>query len=112
MSQPISAGIVIVGGGQAGGWAAKTLRDRGYDGTLSVVSDEPYDFYERPPLSKAALLDDKAPLSRLFSAETVAALEIDWYRPLRAERVDAAAQTLQLSDGRQLHFDQLLLATG
>lgn len=24
--------IVIIGGGQAGGWAAKTLRDEGFDG--------------------------------------------------------------------------------
>ena len=61
MNRPEHAGIVIVGGGQAGGWAAKTLRDRGYSGRLTVVSDEPYDFYERPPLSKAALLDAAAP---------------------------------------------------
>ncbi|WP_431225135.1 NAD(P)/FAD-dependent oxidoreductase [Serratia sp. L9] len=112
MSQPIRAGIVIVGGGQAGGWAAKTLRDRGYNGKLTVVSDEPYDFYERPPLSKAALLDGNAPLSRLFSEEAVAAMNIDWRRPLRAEAIDAQQQTITLSDGSQLQFEQLLLATG
>lgn len=55
MTQLINGGIVIIGGGQAGGWAAKTLRDEGYQGILSVISDEPHDFYERPPLSKAAL---------------------------------------------------------
>ena len=44
MKRPEHAGIVIVGGGRAGGWAAKTLRDRGYSGRLTVVSDEPYDF--------------------------------------------------------------------
>lgn len=80
MKRPEHAGIVIVGGGCAGGWAAKTLRDRGYSGRLTVVSDEPYDFYERPPLSKAALLDAAAPLSRLFSEQTVAELNIDWRR--------------------------------
>ncbi|OVZ79888.1 NAD(P)/FAD-dependent oxidoreductase [Yersinia kristensenii] len=112
MSQPIRAGIIIIGGGQAGGWAAKTLRDRGYDGKLTVVSDEPYDFYERPPLSKAVLLDGNAPLSRLFSEEIVTGLSIDWYRPLRAEVIDSQQQTVTLSDGSQLQFDQLLLATG
>ncbi|VDZ58082.1 3-phenylpropionate/cinnamic acid dioxygenase ferredoxin--NAD(+) reductase component [Serratia odorifera] len=112
MSPIPDAGMVIVGGGQAGGWAAKTLRDRGYTGRLSVVSDEPYDFYERPPLSKAALLDANAPLSRLFSESAVAALNIDWYRPLRAEQIDAQAQTVTLSDGRRLRFTQLLIATG
>ncbi len=112
MSQPIRAGIVIVGGGQAGGWAAKTLRDRGYSGKLTVVGDEPYDFYERPPLSKGALLDGDAPLSRLFSEDVVAGLHIDWYRPLRAEAIDGQQQIVTLSDGRQLQFEQLLLATG
>lgn len=112
MSQPTRAGIVIIGGGQAGGWAAKTLRDRGYSGRLSVISDEPYDFYERPPLSKAALLDGSAPLSRLFSEEVVAGMNIGWYRPLRAEAIDGQQQIVTLSDGSQLQFDQLLIATG
>lgn len=112
MSQATRAGIVIIGGGQAGGWAAKTLRDRGYSGRLSVISDEPYDFYERPPLSKAALLDGSAPLSRLFSEEVVAGMNIDWYRPLRAEAIDGQQQIVTLSDGSQLQFDQLLIATG
>ncbi|UAN45037.1 FAD-dependent oxidoreductase [Serratia sp. JSRIV001] len=112
MSQPTRAGIVIIGGGQAGGWAAKTLRDRGYNGRLSVISDEPYDFYERPPLSKAALLDGSAPLSRLFSEEVVAGMNIDWHRPLRAEAIDWKQQIVTLSDGSQLQFDQLLIATG
>ena len=44
--------IVIIGGGQAGGWAAKTLRDEGFDGEICVVAEEEWDFYERPPLSK------------------------------------------------------------
>lgn len=112
MSQPIRAGIVIIGGGQAGGWAAKTLRDRGYSGKLTIVSDEPYDFYERPPLSKAVLLDADAPFSRLFSEQVVAELDLDWYRPLRAESIEAQQQIITLSDGSQLQFDQLLLATG
>ncbi|MFC0226387.1 NAD(P)/FAD-dependent oxidoreductase [Serratia aquatilis] len=112
MSQPIQAGIVIIGGGQAGGWAAKTLREHGYGGKLTVVSDEPYDFYERPPLSKAALLDSNAPLSRLFSEEVVAGLNLDWYRPLRAVAIDGQQQIVTLSDGRQLQFEQLLIATG
>jgi len=112
MSQPIHAGIVIIGGGQAGGWATKTLRDRGYSGKLTVVSDEPYDFYERPPLSKAVLLDGEAPLSRLFSEEVVTGLHIEWHRPVRAEAIDAQQQIVTLSNGSQLRFDQLLLATG
>jgi cell division GTPase FtsZ len=30
----MTARIVIIGGGQAGGWAAKTLRDEGFSGEI------------------------------------------------------------------------------
>ncbi|WP_313159076.1 FAD-dependent oxidoreductase, partial [Mixta calida] len=66
--------IVIIGGGQAGGWAAKTLRDEGFRGEIAVIADEPWDFYERPPLSKSALLEDAA-LPRLFSADLQQSLD-------------------------------------
>lgn len=112
MKPETQGNIVIIGGGQAGGWAAKTLRDQGYQGTLSVISDETHDFYERPPLSKAVLMDENLGLSRLFSEADTAALNIDWYRPLRATDIDSKQKYVQLSDGRQLSFDKLLIATG
>ncbi len=83
----MTARIVIIGGGQAGGWAAKTLRDEGYDGEICVVAEEEWDFYERPPLSKATLLEADAPLPRLFSEEVQQALNLRWFRPLRAEAI-------------------------
>ncbi|MFW2785637.1 FAD-dependent oxidoreductase, partial [Acinetobacter baumannii] len=47
--------IVIVGAGQAAGWAVSTLRQNGYVGEIHVVSNEDHVFYERPPLSKQVL---------------------------------------------------------
>ena len=73
----MTARIVIIGGGQAGGWAAKTLRDEGFSGEICVVAEEQWDFYERPPLSKAALLEAEPALPRLFSAEVQQALLSD-----------------------------------
>lgn len=108
----MTARIVIVGGGQAGGWAAKTLRDEGFDGEICVVAEEEWDFYERPPLSKAALLDTDAQLPRLFSHEAQQALNLTWYRPLRAEQIDRAAKTLILSNGERISYNILLIATG
>lgn len=112
MNTLIQGGIVIIGGGQAGGWAAKTLRDEGYQGTLSVISDENHDFYERPPLSKAVLTQEDAVLSRLFSEDDTRALNLQWFRPVRAERIDAQAKCVYLNDGRLVGFDKLLIATG
>ncbi|MBV8974236.1 MAG: FAD-dependent oxidoreductase, partial [Sinobacteraceae bacterium] len=47
--------IVIAGGGQAAVQAIDTLRRRGFAGELSVVGDEPWPPYQRPPLSKKYL---------------------------------------------------------
>jgi len=104
--------IVIIGGGQAGGWAAKTLRDEGFDGEICVVAEEEWDFYERPPLSKAALLDADAALPRLFSEDAQQALNLTWYRPLRATQIDRTAKTVHLSNGELLSYNILLIATG
>ena len=112
MSSLIQGGIVIIGGGQAGGWAAKTLRDEGYQGIISVISDENHDFYERPPLSKAVLTQESFSLSRLFSEQETHALNLQWFRPLRATKIDGQNQYVHLSDGRVITFDKLLLATG
>lgn len=108
----MTARIVIIGGGQAGGWAAKTLRDEGFDGEICVVAEEAWDFYERPPLSKATLLEADAPLPRLFSEEAQQALNLSWYRPLRADAIDREGKTVRLSNGESLGYDTLLIATG
>ncbi|AIR06039.1 pyridine nucleotide-disulfide oxidoreductase [Cedecea neteri] len=104
--------IVIIGGGQAGGWAAKTLRDEGFDGEICVVAEEEWDFYERPPLSKASLLEPDAVLPRLFPEEVQQALNLSWHRPLRAESFDCDTKTVRLSNGEHLSYSTLLIATG
>ena len=44
------ASIVIVGAGQAGGWAARTLRQEGFAGRIVLLGDEVHPPHERPPL--------------------------------------------------------------
>ena len=58
-------------------------------------------FYERPPLSKAALLEAEPALPRLFSAEAQQALNLRWYRPLRAKSIDRQNKTVALSNGKR-----------
>src|SRR5690554_5517327 len=50
-----TATFVIVGAGQAGGWAAKTLRDQGFSGRIVLYGSEAHPPYERPPLSKGVI---------------------------------------------------------
>ena len=47
--------IVLIGGGVGAGSAAKTLRDEGFDGDVTVITDEAHPPYQRPPLSKGYL---------------------------------------------------------
>ena len=50
--------FVIVGAGMAGGKAAETLREEGFDGGVVLIGAEPERPYERPPLSKDYLRGD------------------------------------------------------
>ncbi|WP_116474071.1 NAD(P)/FAD-dependent oxidoreductase [Zobellella maritima] len=105
--------IVIIGAGQAGAWAAHTLRQQGFTGLLSVVSDEHSIFYERPPLSKQVLAGEMDPKAlQLFSDEAVAAMDIDWHKPARATAIDPGEHTVSLDSGAVLAYDKLLIATG
>ncbi len=45
--------IVIIGAGQSGAQAVATLRAEGFAGELTLVGDEPFAPYQRPPLAKA-----------------------------------------------------------
>jgi NADPH-dependent 2,4-dienoyl-CoA reductase/sulfur reductase-like enzyme len=41
--------FLIVGGGLAGAIAAQTLREEGFDGSITLLGQEPHRPYERPP---------------------------------------------------------------
>ena len=59
------SGIVIIGAGQAGSSLAIKLRTLGYEGAITLIGEEPYAPYQRPPLSKTYLLGEMA-LERLY----------------------------------------------
>src|SRR5579871_5729165 len=112
MSEP-GAGVVIVGGGHAGGSAAAFLRQYGYEGPITVIGEEPIAPYQRPPLSKAWLkgeanADSLALRPTEFYAETGIALILG----VKAIAIDRAARTVALSDGRSLPYETLIIATG
>ncbi|MGQ0501592.1 MAG: NAD(P)/FAD-dependent oxidoreductase [Panacagrimonas sp.] len=105
--------IVIVGGGQAGAETAAELRRQAYAGRITLVSDEPYLPYKRPPLSKAYLAG-AAPVESLYvlSQAALAKSDIEYMAGARAQAIHRADRTLMLADGRRLPYDRLMLATG
>ncbi|MGW3293682.1 NAD(P)/FAD-dependent oxidoreductase [Streptomyces xiamenensis] len=110
--------IVIVGASAAGLAAAETLRREGYDGTLTLVGDEPHPPYDRPPLSKQVLAGQWAPERLALRAPAdLAALGLDLRLGTAATGVDPAARTVLLADSgstgeRDLSYDGLIIATG
>lgn len=105
--------IVIVGAGQAAGWAVHTLRNQGYAGEIHVVSNEDHVFYERPPLSKQVLSEEATLESlNLFSIDQVDDFCVIWHKPDHAVRLDKAQKMVHLESGKQLVYDKLLIATG
>lgn len=103
--------ILIVGGGVAGFSAVQELRNRGYDGELTMLSPEglPYD---RPPLSKGYLLgmEDAAKI-RLAPESWYAEHEVGVV-PERVAGLLPREGAVELEGGSILRGDLILLATG
>ncbi|MFD4119786.1 3-phenylpropionate/cinnamic acid dioxygenase ferredoxin--NAD(+) reductase subunit [Alcaligenes faecalis] len=104
--------IVIIGGGQAGATAAAELRRRDFAGQITLVGEEPHLPYERPPLSKDALLDPDNVQLTLHPASFYNEQNISLKLGIRAEAIDAQQGCITLSNGETLRYDSLLLATG
>ena len=105
---------IIIGAGQAGGWAAVAMRQAGFAGRILLIGEEPWRPYERPPLSKAMLTEEPAPPGAVFppgseirrAGHRTAAGRRRWRHSIRPRIGSACA------DGRALDYDRLLLATG
>ena len=105
--------IVIVGTGQAGGWAARTLRSEGFAGKVVLIGDEPHWPYERPPLSKAVLSGEApAESTYLIKTEAFEKLGLDWRPSVRVISIDRAGKQVLLSSGKSIGFDKLILCNG
>lgn len=105
--------IVIIGAGQAGFEAAKTLRSKSFEGALTLVGEEPQAPYERPPLSKAYLQGNLAPERLPFRKESFYNdKDITLLTNCRAEAIDCSARQVTLAGGECLPYDRLLIATG
>ncbi|WP_312364375.1 FAD-dependent oxidoreductase [Ensifer sp.] len=103
--------IVIVGAGECGARAAFALREKGYEGEITLVGAEPHLPYERPPLSKEGLAEGYGP-KHVADAKGYDAARIAVITDAIVEAIDRAAKTVRTADGRELCYDRLLLATG
>jgi 3-phenylpropionate/trans-cinnamate dioxygenase ferredoxin reductase subunit len=113
LRESMSAGVLILGAGQAAAQVAMSLRQGGYAGAIRMVGDEPHAPYQRPPLSKA-YLKEKASIETLllrgptYWGDQKVALELG----AAATAVDLVRKEVTLDDGRSFAYDTLVFATG
>lgn len=101
--------IAVVGASLAGVSSARALRDRGFDGRVVVIGDEPHRPYDRPPLSKEFLAGAIIEADLALSDED---LELDWRLGHRAEALDPALRSVVLDSGERIVADGVVVATG
>jgi 3-phenylpropionate/trans-cinnamate dioxygenase ferredoxin reductase subunit len=105
--------IVIIGAGLTGARAAESLRKERFDGSITIVGDEPELPYIRPPLSKDYLRgESEREKALVHPASFYDEQRIEVRQSSTATRIDPAARRVVLDDGSALPFDRLLIATG
>jgi 3-phenylpropionate/trans-cinnamate dioxygenase ferredoxin reductase component len=104
---------IIVGAGQAGGWAAIGMRQAGFAGRILLIGEEEWRPYERPPLSKDVLTEQtEPPIAYFHTIERYQEQQIELLLGARVTQLDTRARRVRLSDGPALEYNRLLLTVG
>ncbi|MCA1425029.1 MULTISPECIES: FAD-dependent oxidoreductase [unclassified Bradyrhizobium] len=106
-------GLVIIGASYAGVQAALTARDAGYSQPITIVCDEEWLPYQRPPLSKDFLLGRISEQNLILRDKTFfEGKQINLVLGQRATLLDLRARQITLAGNNALKFEKLLFATG
>ena len=104
---------VIVGAGHAARRAAETLRLKAPESRILMIGEEAELPYDRPVLSKDALLGIEGE-QRAFirDAHWYAQQCIEMRLGVRVSAIDREQRCVVLSDGARIGYERLLIATG
>jgi NADPH-dependent 2,4-dienoyl-CoA reductase/sulfur reductase-like enzyme/nitrite reductase/ring-hydroxylating ferredoxin subunit len=104
--------MAIIGGGAAGFAAADAIRKLGWDGGLTIFSEEREQPYDRTLLTKDYLEgsfgDDRLPIAR----HSLADLGVDFEGGASVHKIEPENKRLRLANGDERSYEKLLLATG
>jgi NADPH-dependent 2,4-dienoyl-CoA reductase/sulfur reductase-like enzyme len=105
--------VTIVGASLAGFRTAQGLRANGFDGSITLIGDEPHEPYDRPPLSKQVLAGTRQPTDILLKRNTsLEDLGLDLRLGQRATDLDLERRRVGLHGGDRVDFDAVVIATG
>jgi NADPH-dependent 2,4-dienoyl-CoA reductase/sulfur reductase-like enzyme len=105
--------VVIVGAGFGGWRLVEALRRDGFDGAITLLGEETYAPYDRPPLSKHVLAGKwDVERATLATPERLAASNITLLLGVRAVGLDIESNTVELEDGSRIDGTHIVIATG
>lgn len=105
--------FVIIGAGAAGYAAAQALRESGYQGSISMITKEQNNPYDRPSLSKTYLQDPESEsYLPLRPDDFYQKYQIDLLYGNRVSELNVNQKSLTVNNNQVIHFDKLLIATG
>lgn len=98
----------------AGTTAAEMIRQNDPDGTIAIISDEPYHLYSRVMLSKPNFFLGKIDSNAIWMKGESWYLEnkIDFLGGKTASDLNVAEKSVTLSSGEKVQYEKLLLSTG
>ncbi|MDE1816750.1 MAG: FAD-dependent oxidoreductase, partial [Thaumarchaeota archaeon] len=104
---------VIVGGGLAGGNAAISIRENDATGSICIITDENHVPYDRVPLSKNYLLGKmKREVLYVKKPDFYTTQKIEMIIGIKVTGLDPKNHVVRTSNGTDIHYKKLLLATG
>ncbi len=108
-----STKYLLIGGGLASSQAAKQIRKADPQSPITLVGDEPYVPYDRPPLSKEFLRGEKPREALFFDPEQYLRDHgIDLILGVAVKQLDLPNKTAILAKGEPMTFEKALIATG
>jgi len=103
--------VVIVGGGAGAIHTIESLRMNGFQGEITVISEEKYAPIDRTKMSKG-LVDDASKLVWRKEEELKDEFNVDFHPGTSVTRVNPSAQTVTTSAGDTVKYDYLVLSPG
>lgn len=104
--------VVIVGASMGGLRTAESLRRFGYLGPITVIGDEPYAPYNRPPLSKEVLASDEVSFEAVAFPQRAATEDVLWKLGKKVTSADLGLGQVTLENGEKVSYSTLVVATG
>ena len=110
---PAERPYVVVGGGPAGQHTVEGLRQGGYSGPITLISQETHLPYDRTQVSKGFLKGER-PASKmpLRPQKFYDEHRVELLLGKTVDRIDTDSHTLHFADGNTLNYARLCVATG